>query len=61
MPARVFPQAQSPSTQTNISAILEALPLPNKSQLTTLAGVLISRLPLDDLPAPETMPARAFS
>ncbi|WP_375449211.1 hypothetical protein [uncultured Nostoc sp.] len=60
MPARVLPQAQPPSTQTNIPATLEALLLPNESQSTTPAGVLVSGLLLSDLPAPKITPARAF-
>ena len=60
MPTRAFPQAQPPGTQTNIPATPEALVLHNESQSTTPAGVSISGLPLGDLPAPETTPARAF-
>ena len=52
-PARAFPRAQPPSAQTNIPATPEALLLPNESQSTTPAGVLISSLPPSDLPAPE--------
>ena len=52
-PARAFPRAQPPSAQTNIPATPEALLLPNESQSTTPAGVLISSLPPGDLLAPE--------
>ncbi len=60
MPAKALLRAQLLGTQTNILATPKSLLLPNKSQSTTLAGILISRLPLSDSPTSKTMSTRVF-
>lgn len=59
-PIRFLSQAQLSVAQPNILATLKVLPLPNEFQLTIPAGVLVNRLLIADLLAPETILARAF-
>ena len=59
-PIRFLSQAQLLGAQPNILATLEVLPLPNEFQLTIPAGVLVNRLLMANLLAPETILARAF-
>ncbi len=61
LPAKALPRAQRSVPKPNFLVILEALPLPNEFQSTTLADILVSSsLPPGDPPPPEATLARTL-